>query len=297
MPVDTADIFAIVEKQNQWRGRQCINLIASENTPSQAVRSIQLNDFMGRYAEGHPNVGAKINRYYQGTQYIDQIETMAAKEVKELFNCAQAEVRALQRQQCQHGHCPGLSARRRRADRQFHRFRRPYQPQFFRCHGPAHPDPRPGAESRQGKLGAPALLPADRGPLPYRRGQDHRPDRTSQAADAGHGQEPLPFPRPGQGDRPDLQAARNPDIVRRRPRFGPDRRRPVPRPAGRRRHLADRQHAQDLPRAPARHHPGQPRRRERRRNTGAPPTAAFSRAHRATITSTACRPCWWPSAK
>ena len=93
MPVDTKDIFAIVEKQNQWRGRECINLIASENTPSQAVRSIQLNDFMGRYAEGHPNIGSKINRYYQGTQYIDQIETMAAKEIKELFKCAQAEVR------------------------------------------------------------------------------------------------------------------------------------------------------------------------------------------------------------
>jgi glycine hydroxymethyltransferase len=78
MPVDSKDIFAIVEKQNQWRGRECINLIASENTPSPAVRSIQLNDFMGRYAEGHPNT---------------PIETMAAREMKELFHCAQAEVR------------------------------------------------------------------------------------------------------------------------------------------------------------------------------------------------------------
>jgi len=93
MPVDSKDIFAIVDKQNHWRGRECINLIASENTPSQAVRTIQLNDFMGRYAEGHPNVGAKINRYYQGTLYIDQIETMASKEIRELFNCAQADVR------------------------------------------------------------------------------------------------------------------------------------------------------------------------------------------------------------
>jgi glycine hydroxymethyltransferase len=93
MPVDTKDIFAIVEKQNQWRGKQCINLIASENTPSPAVRSIQLNDFMGRYAEGHPNTPDKINRYYQGTQYIDEIETMAAREIRELFQCAQAEVR------------------------------------------------------------------------------------------------------------------------------------------------------------------------------------------------------------
>ncbi len=93
MPVDSKDIFAIVEKQNDWRGRRCINLIASENTPSPAVRSIQLNDFMGRYAEGHPNTPDKINRYYQGTRFIDEIETMAAREMRELFACAQAEVR------------------------------------------------------------------------------------------------------------------------------------------------------------------------------------------------------------
>ncbi len=93
MPVDTKDIFAIVEKQNEWRGKQCVNLIASENTPSPAVRSIQLNDFMGRYAEGHPNTPEKINRYYQGTRYIDEVETMAAREMRELFGCAQAEVR------------------------------------------------------------------------------------------------------------------------------------------------------------------------------------------------------------
>ncbi len=93
MPVDTKDVFTIVEKQNEWRGRQCVNLIASENTPSPAVRSIQLNDFMGRYAEGHPNTPDKINRYYQGTRYIDEVETMAAHEMRELFGCAQAEVR------------------------------------------------------------------------------------------------------------------------------------------------------------------------------------------------------------
>ncbi len=93
MPVDTKDIFAIVEKQNEWRGKQCVNLIASENTPSPAVRAVQLNDFMGRYAEGHPNTVDKINRYYQGTRYIDEIETLAAREMRELFGCAQAEVR------------------------------------------------------------------------------------------------------------------------------------------------------------------------------------------------------------
>ncbi len=93
MPIYIDDIKEIVEKQNKWRGTECINLIASENTPSKAVREIQVNDFMGRYAEGHPNTPEKMNRYYQGTKYIDEIETMAEKEIKELFGCAHADVR------------------------------------------------------------------------------------------------------------------------------------------------------------------------------------------------------------
>ena len=93
MPVDIDDVRRIVEAQDHWRGSECINLIASENTPSQTVRSIQVNDFMGRYAEGHPNTPDKVNRYYQGTRYIDQIETMVEKEIRDLFGCRQAEVR------------------------------------------------------------------------------------------------------------------------------------------------------------------------------------------------------------
>ena len=36
---------------------------------------------MARYAEGHPNRGGEVLRYYQGTRYIDQIETMAREEL------------------------------------------------------------------------------------------------------------------------------------------------------------------------------------------------------------------------
>ena len=32
MPVDIADIRTLVDAQDQWRSRQTINLIASENT-------------------------------------------------------------------------------------------------------------------------------------------------------------------------------------------------------------------------------------------------------------------------
>jgi glycine hydroxymethyltransferase len=95
MPVDITDITRIVEVQEQWRGQQTINLIASENAQSPAVRAIQNSDFMARYAEGHPNKGDQVNRYYQGTQYIDQIETMAREELLALTRCRQADVRPI----------------------------------------------------------------------------------------------------------------------------------------------------------------------------------------------------------
>lgn len=95
MPVDISDIRAIVKQQDEWRGTRTINLIASENVQSPAVRELQNNDFMARYAEGHPNRNGEVNRYYQGTQYIDQIETMARLEMIDLANAKQADVRPI----------------------------------------------------------------------------------------------------------------------------------------------------------------------------------------------------------
>lgn len=95
MTIDIRDIENIIAQQNTWRQTQTINLIASENTPSEAVRRVQNSDFMGRYAEGHPNEGDKVNRYYQGTRYIDQIERMATEEIMDLFGARQADVRPI----------------------------------------------------------------------------------------------------------------------------------------------------------------------------------------------------------
>jgi glycine hydroxymethyltransferase len=95
MTVDISDIEQIIAQQDTWRQTQTINLIASENTPSEAVRRVQISDFMGRYAEGHPNEGDKVNRYYQGTRYIDEIERMATKEMIELFDAKQVDVRPI----------------------------------------------------------------------------------------------------------------------------------------------------------------------------------------------------------
>ena len=95
MTVDISDIEQIIADENRWRQTQAINLIASENTPSEAVRRVQTSDFMGRYAEGHPNENGKVNRYYQGTRYIDEIERMAHDEIIALFNAKQADVRPI----------------------------------------------------------------------------------------------------------------------------------------------------------------------------------------------------------
>ncbi len=95
MTVNTEDIREIVSRQSTWRGRETLNLIASENVQSPAVRQIECNDFMGRYAEGHPNTIFENNRYYEGTQYIDQIESIASREMTELARCLQADVRPI----------------------------------------------------------------------------------------------------------------------------------------------------------------------------------------------------------
>jgi glycine hydroxymethyltransferase len=93
MSVNISDVLEIVSSQNKWRGKEAINLIASENVQSDAVKQIEVNDFMGRYAEGHPNTSQGDNRYYEGTRYIDQIESMATSEIIKLAKCLQADVR------------------------------------------------------------------------------------------------------------------------------------------------------------------------------------------------------------
>lgn len=95
MTVNISDIEHILADAQTWRQTQTINLIASENTPSAAVRRVQISDLMGRYAEGHPNKGEQVNRYYQGTRHIDQIETLAEDEIKALFGARQADVRPI----------------------------------------------------------------------------------------------------------------------------------------------------------------------------------------------------------
>lgn len=72
----------IVAKQNTWRREECVNLIASENIMSPLAIEVFNSDMMHRYAEGLP-----CKRYYQGTKYVDEIETLVTELGKKLFHC------------------------------------------------------------------------------------------------------------------------------------------------------------------------------------------------------------------
>jgi glycine hydroxymethyltransferase len=80
-------MHGLCRSQDSWRG-ETINLIASENVLSPAARALLDSDFHHRYAEGHPGA-----RYYEGTKYIDEVETRTHALICELFGADHADVR------------------------------------------------------------------------------------------------------------------------------------------------------------------------------------------------------------
>ena len=69
------------------RQRENVELIASENFPSQRVLNAAGSILTNKYAEGYPG-----KRYYGGCKYIDMIESKAIEDVCKLFNCNYANV-------------------------------------------------------------------------------------------------------------------------------------------------------------------------------------------------------------
>ncbi len=80
-------IEELVRQQNEWRSHT-VNLIASENVVSNRARATMGSDFVHRYAEGHPG-----ERYYQGTEKIDDVETRCKQQLKSLLDCRHVDVR------------------------------------------------------------------------------------------------------------------------------------------------------------------------------------------------------------
>jgi glycine hydroxymethyltransferase len=86
------------EAHEEYRERECINLIASESLKSLAVRETLClsQDLESRYAEGENDLEGYVERrYYQGQEYITKIENHTADLMRILFNCSWIDLRLI----------------------------------------------------------------------------------------------------------------------------------------------------------------------------------------------------------
>ena len=70
------EVYKAIKKEEK-RQREHIELIASENFTSLAVREAMGSVLTNKYAEGYPN-----KRYYCGCENIDVIESLAIERAK-----------------------------------------------------------------------------------------------------------------------------------------------------------------------------------------------------------------------
>ncbi|MFP3869938.1 MAG: glycine cleavage system aminomethyltransferase GcvT [Syntrophobacteria bacterium] len=80
-----------------WRQRECINLIPSEMTISPMARLLSVMDPAFRYAE-HKKSKAFYDAdifYYQGTDFIGEVERLLEEEMRKFLGCEQVETRLI----------------------------------------------------------------------------------------------------------------------------------------------------------------------------------------------------------
>jgi len=80
------DVYAAIQGEVR-RQRRNIELIASENYASRAVREAQGSVMTNKYAEGYPG-----KRYYNGCEFVDEVERLAIERAKQLFGAEHANV-------------------------------------------------------------------------------------------------------------------------------------------------------------------------------------------------------------
>ena len=81
-----AAIYELIKQEDQ-RQFESIRLIASENYTSAAVLEATGSSLANKYSEGYPG-----KRYYEGQEFVDQIETIAIERARALFGAAHANV-------------------------------------------------------------------------------------------------------------------------------------------------------------------------------------------------------------
>src|SRR4030088_3435766 len=85
-------VLDAVARDEEWRGRRCVNLLAPEAPTSPAVRALLSSEVGTRAAEGH--IGP-VNRWFAGTRHIDEIEALCVELLKKAFDSRYAEHRLI----------------------------------------------------------------------------------------------------------------------------------------------------------------------------------------------------------
>lgn len=80
------DIASLIQEEEE-RQEHNLELIASENIASLAVRQAMMSVLTDKYAEGYPG-----KRYYGGCEVVDKVEALALSRVKNLFGSEFANV-------------------------------------------------------------------------------------------------------------------------------------------------------------------------------------------------------------
>ncbi|MEA2006122.1 MAG: hypothetical protein U9O50_07690 [Acidobacteriota bacterium] len=91
------NVHALMQKvkgNNSWRQKECFNLIPSESTPSLLVKMCEISDPSGRYAE-HRTMKGKEIYFYQGIDFIKDVEENARIELRRFFDCSDVEIRPI----------------------------------------------------------------------------------------------------------------------------------------------------------------------------------------------------------
>jgi len=83
-----------VEQNSRWRQAESFNLIPSETTPSLLVKLCEISDAAGRYAEHRTMKGEEVY-FYQGIDFIRDVEVETQKELGEYFGCSDVELRPI----------------------------------------------------------------------------------------------------------------------------------------------------------------------------------------------------------
>jgi len=84
------EVLDAVARNEQWRGRECVNLLAPEALVSPTVQKLLSAEIGQRAAEGH--IGP-VNRWFAGTKHIDEVEALCVELLKRLFKSNYAEHR------------------------------------------------------------------------------------------------------------------------------------------------------------------------------------------------------------